>query len=146
MQLYKVKLLEGHSAKKEQIVNGYLAGFDTIGIYTRGEAIKKASMFGGKIEKHGKNYVGVEQKVLSLSKSQISSIILNEMYGCESHKDTDEDLSENVYYGDIFTDILNKESVNAESGTMLAMSNDLLDELRILETLTQNYAYIILVP
>jgi len=53
MKYYKVKLLEGHKAKPEDIVNGYLGNVFNDGevcVYTRGEAIKKAGMFGGKIE------------------------------------------------------------------------------------------------
>ena len=47
---YKVRLLDGHLAKPDQTVNGYL-GSGEPQTYTRGEAIKKARMFGGKIEK-----------------------------------------------------------------------------------------------
>jgi len=52
-QMYRVKLLIGHTAKEDQHKNGYL-GYpheDNPIEYTRGEAIKKARMFGGKIEK-----------------------------------------------------------------------------------------------
>lgn len=49
--LYRVKLLENHSAKPDQIVDGYLSALgDEITTYPRGEAIKKARLFGGKIE------------------------------------------------------------------------------------------------
>lgn len=50
---FKVKLLPDHTAKPDQIINGYLGNSfhdGKITEYTRGEAIKKASMFGGKIE------------------------------------------------------------------------------------------------
>jgi len=53
-KLYKVKLQSGHSAKKDQMnKDGYLSmnGVHPIE-YTRGEAIKKANSFGGKIEIH----------------------------------------------------------------------------------------------
>lgn len=52
-KLYKVKLNEVHHAKADQIINGYLGnifGNGKIAEYTRGEAIKKARMFNGKIE------------------------------------------------------------------------------------------------
>ena len=51
---YKVRLLDGHLAKPDQIVNGYLGNAFGNGepmTYTRGEAIKKARGFKGKIEK-----------------------------------------------------------------------------------------------
>lgn len=54
VKLYRVKLLEGHSAREDQNFNGYV-GFNTRQFaeaceYTRGIAIKKARQFGGKIE------------------------------------------------------------------------------------------------
>jgi len=52
-KFYKVLLLEGHNAKEDQIQDGYLGnafGCGRIEEYSRGEAIKKARMFGGKIE------------------------------------------------------------------------------------------------
>lgn len=52
---WKVRLLEGHDARPEQAVNGYLGnvfGSGKIELYSRGQAIKKARMFKGKIEKH----------------------------------------------------------------------------------------------
>ena len=54
MKYYKVRLLDGHSARPDQIVDGYIGnGFGSGTVhnqYTRGEAIKKARMFGGKAE------------------------------------------------------------------------------------------------
>jgi len=50
---YRVKLNETHNAKPSQIIEGYLGnafGNGEIMEYTRGEAIKKARMFNGKIE------------------------------------------------------------------------------------------------
>jgi len=51
---YKVKLAKNHLAKPNQNCNGYLGysahGNNQIAIYSRGEAIKKAKMFIGKIE------------------------------------------------------------------------------------------------
>lgn len=48
---YRVKVLPGHSAKSDQIIDGYLAWNGEICRYGRGQAIKKARLFGGKIEK-----------------------------------------------------------------------------------------------
>lgn len=52
MTLYNVKLNDDHNAKSEQHENGYLYDPWTQrrAAYTRGEAIKKAALFGGKIE------------------------------------------------------------------------------------------------
>ena len=52
-KFYKVLLPKGHKAQKDQIVDGYLGNTFGNGIgeeFTRGEAIKKARTFGGKIE------------------------------------------------------------------------------------------------
>jgi len=52
-KLYRVKLNENHHARPDQIIDGYLGNAFGNGIvqeYTRGEAIKKAGMFNGKIE------------------------------------------------------------------------------------------------
>jgi len=51
-KFYKVCLLDGHKANEDQIKDGCLkdAFCDTVAEYSRGEAIKKARMFGGKIE------------------------------------------------------------------------------------------------
>ena len=58
MQLYRVKLNDGHSAKPEQIAGGFLGHYSTIdpALYTEREAKKKAKMFGGSIEKFGIEY------------------------------------------------------------------------------------------
>lgn len=54
-QLYRVKLKYNHTASNVQHVDGYL--YDPWAqkphTYTRGEALKKARMFGGKIEATG---------------------------------------------------------------------------------------------
>lgn len=49
-KLYRVRLLSGHDAHKHQIKNGCLAFCGQIQLYTRGQALKKSLMFGGKIE------------------------------------------------------------------------------------------------
>ena len=47
---YKVKLNEGHTARPDQVsTTGYLGNESSESIYTRGEALKKARMFNGKI-------------------------------------------------------------------------------------------------
>ncbi len=52
-KVYRVRLIKGHDARPDQIVDGCLGNsFDNgkIQEYSRGEAIKKAKLFGGKIE------------------------------------------------------------------------------------------------
>lgn len=53
MKYYKVRIPNDSDVEQDQIIDGYLGnafGNGKIAEYTRGEAIKKARMFGGKIE------------------------------------------------------------------------------------------------
>ena len=49
-KLFRVKLNKNNNAQADQQKDGYLALFGKIQKYTRGQAIKKAKLFGGKIE------------------------------------------------------------------------------------------------
>ena len=77
MQLYRVKLNEGHTAKPDQIAGEYLGGYANIDpmLYTRSEAHKKARMFGGTIEPFGRDYTVDELKVIQIPKAQLSQDI-----------------------------------------------------------------------
>ena len=70
--LYNVLLLAGHTAQPDQIYQGFL-GEQKEGkyTYTRGEAIKKARMFGGKIRPEENTFntkVHSIERVVSASK------------------------------------------------------------------------------
>lgn len=77
MQLYAVKLPDNHKAHVSQVVDGYL-GWNEVHLpsrrilYSRGEAIKKASRFGGKIEKVGRDYDSAVQKILIIYKEHLT--------------------------------------------------------------------------
>ncbi len=104
---YKVKLLEGHNARPDQVSNtGYLGNEESECIYTRGEAIKKARVFGGKIEA-----VSLSQALTTVSMTQIPQGVLLDgvlvqLLGREMFMDTDVDLDEKIYSGDVFEAIL----------------------------------------
>lgn len=141
MQLYKVKLNEGHTAEPNQVINGYLASFpDELGIYTRGEALKKAIAFGGKIEKHGRNYSTMESKFLNLDGDELSPAVKRELKNREVYVDTVDDLREPIYYGDVFATILGEETEKEKILQRHAAS--LIDELIVLDNICANYDYV----
>jgi transposase-like protein len=142
MQLYKIKLLKGHNARRGEILNGYLGTTDGVCLYTRGEAIKKARMFGGKIEPHGKNYTAVTSQVISLSRKEISTEVLAELHGREIYKDTDISLNESLYLADVFDAILGE---NDERSLFKRLSFDAAEELYVLRELTFQVTLVMLV-
>lgn len=140
MQLYKVKLNEGHSAKPDQNIDGYLAESGMMCLYTRGEAIKKAKAFNGKIEKHGKNYTVNETSIVDLSKQELSPAVLRELEDREVYVDSDDDINEPIYYGDVFATILGEETEKEKLLQNHAAS--LIDELIILDNICAKYDYV----
>ena len=142
MQLYKIKLNEGHTAEPDQVINGYLASFpDELGIYTRGEALKKAKMFGGKIEKHGKNYTIHECKIIQLAKQELSPAVRNELRDREVYVDTVDDMNESIYYGDVFATILGEVTETVRT----ANTPEVINELLVLDNICAKYQYVMIV-
>ena len=140
MQLYKVKLNEGHEAQPDQVINGYLASFpDELGIYTRREALKKAIAFNGKIEKHGKSYTVNECKIIQLAKQELSPAVQRELDGRQAFT-ADEEFADNIYYGDVFAAILGEETEKEKLLQNHAAS--LIDELIILDNICAKYDYV----
>lgn len=142
MQLYKIKLNEGHTAKRDQIYGGYLGYEGELALYTRGEALKKAFSFNGKIEKHGKNYTLAELRVVQLSRKEISNAVLLELDGREVMKDVHPKINEYMYMGDVFEIIIYD---NGERPLHKRISFEAVEELRVLSQLTFDASYIILV-
>lgn len=142
MQYYRVKLLEGHTAKPEHVVNGYLGNDNTIdpSIYTLHEAHKMAEWFGGEIEPFGKNYAIDDVKVIQIRRNDLSKQVLRELTGREVFTDTDSDINECIYYGTVFEIILGENSEQ----TLLSFNQDIIDELLVLDTLCGNYQYVML--
>jgi len=142
MQLYAVKLNEGHKARPDQQFEGYL-GSGYIEFYTRGEAIKKAKAFGGSIKPMGKNYTVKPLNILQLSKKEIHRLIVEELKGMEAFKDTEE-IGEPLYYGDVFEQIIGEVSeITKMKGTTFPPNFEM--ELKVLNTLCFNADYIMLV-
>ena len=138
MQLYKVKLNEGHKAQPDQVTNGYLGYAGDLELYTRGEALKKAIAFGGKIEKHGKNYTVNEVNIIQLAKEELSPAVRNELRDREVYVDTVDDMNEPIYYGDVFATILGEVTETVRT----ANTPEVIDELLVLDNICAKYQYV----
>jgi hypothetical protein len=142
MQYYRVKLKEGHTARPEHVVNGYLGNDSTIdpSIYTLSEANKMAEWFYGEIEPFGKNYGIDDVKVIQISRKDLSNQVLKELQDREVFTDTDCEIDERIYYGSVFETILGE---NGEQ-TLLSFNQDIIDELLVLDTMCGSYQYVML--
>ena len=109
MKKYKVKLLEGHKAKDTDIVDGYLGnifGNGRIATYDRGEAIKKANMFGGVTElAKGIHEVIGSLSIQTIPENALLDGVVKLLKGREAFKDASE-MNEVIYQGDVFEEIL----------------------------------------
>lgn len=147
-QLYRVKLLEGHTAKADQVAGGYLGDYSSIdpALYSKGEAQKKAKMFGGKVEPFGKVYHITECKILQIRKEQISQQLIDELNGRESFVDTDNDLNEEIYSADIFETILCELDEYIKKQRLITWGGyqPFIDELLILNELSREYQYVMI--
>ena len=111
MKKYRVVLLEGHKAKADQIIDGCLGNvFDDgkVALYDRGDAIKKARMFGGKIvEAQGLHSVIGKLSIQTIPENALLFGVTKLLNGREAFKDaTDND--ERMYHGDIFETLANE--------------------------------------
>lgn len=114
MKHYRVKLNEINNAKPHQQKDGYLAfeDNDTWGkwsgqpyVYTRGEALKKANMFGGKIELVPHSNVIGNLKMASIPDNAILHEIVLLLHRQKQFKDILPN-DEGIYAGDVFQTIL----------------------------------------
>lgn len=142
MQLYKVKLKQGHKAKPDQMCGEYLGYGDIICLYTYREAQKKAIAFGGIFEPHGKNYTVNNVKVLQLAKQELSPAVLRELREREVYTDPADETNEPIYYGDVFATILGEE--NEMDKLLQRHSASLIDELLVLDKVCANYEYVMI--
>jgi len=122
MKLYKVKLNDGT----------YLT--NDIGreiLYTRGEALKKVSRFGGKIELYRDFKSGREAKILQLSTVDISKEVLSLLPKSVINYNG---LIGHIYHSELFYELF----FNCKK------SEPYFDELYALYELTNRYRYVIL--
>ncbi len=140
MQLYKVKLNEGHTAKRDQIYGTYLGDDDGLALYTRGEALKKARMFGGSIEPQGRNYITAKLNILQLSRNELSTEALLELN--KRHVMVDKLSVEMMYFGDVFSTILTE---NYDRPLNQRLTFDCEEEIRVLDHMSHDFEYIMLI-
>ena len=135
MQLFAVRVTE---------TNKLLENEGTTCLYTRGEAIKKARAFSGKIEKYGKKFTVKNINIIQLSRKEINIWILNEMSLNPAYKHTDTTINEDMYAGHIFQDILdmlNTNEVLLKFPTYIAI----VEELKVLASISWINDYVTLV-
>ncbi len=144
---YKVKLLNGHTAKPTQIVNGYLGNSFNDGKvekYSRGEAIKKAHMFGGVTEKIERTVLVKETATITLDEN---SLIFGVELLLKSWIPTflnGSDKTQVIYKASVFQDILNDNSKLLKEASTIA-SDKVLNQLEELVDITANYDYVIII-
>jgi len=132
MQIYYVHLPEGHTAASDQIKDNCLVDQDgNLHLYTRGEAIKKAKLFNGKIKPYGKNYTISDAKMLQLDKSTLIPQVVFLME--ELKVFGDHQLNETICYGNVFDTIIETEK---------NIPDDVLVELNALSVISTYYHYI----
>ncbi len=126
---YKVKLLDGHNARPDQVSNtGYLGNEDSESIYTRGEALKKARMFKGKIELVALSKVLSTVTMTKIPQNALTDWVFRQLQGREMFEDTE--TGEKIYNGDVFETILG-EYGELESSPLYPQAKHMkqLDEL-----------------
>jgi hypothetical protein len=149
MQLYRVRLNEGHTARPDQIAGDYLGGYETIDpmLYTRREATKKAKMFGGSIVPFGRDYHLNELKVIQIPKNQLSQALINELKDREVFTDTDNMLEEVMYSSDVFEAILGEQFEYFGKQNLIRVGVEyqvLVDELMVLDEICKDSQYVMI--
>ena len=138
MSKYKVKLIEGHKAKANQNVNGYLGSL-VEGIpshYTRGVAIKKAAAFGGKIEVVKSSLTFETMRMAKISRNALIWGIETELVRISPEfVDTNIALNEKIYTADVFSNMFDKDRFDPKA---LIQLEELINEM-------QDFDYVMLI-
>lgn len=132
MQVYRVKLTEGHTAEANQISkDGYLC--DEHGVpylYSAVNARNKANKFGGKREPFGKNYVTSHVKTLQFDEIVFEPKTLRLLRDAAVYKH-DSGIPQFFVYASIFEDLLG-----------LSNTEDIQEELQALAYMCTHYDYV----
>ncbi len=128
---YRVKATENtqvHSENNQSLIDGYLAWCGEVQLYTRGEAIKKANMFNGKIEEFNHPLIDTmrDSSLTQISRSAMSEGLLKALDGREAFTDTNVELGETIYEASVFEEVL---------GENVVTDVDVLQELTLLSQL-----------
>jgi hypothetical protein len=131
MKHFKVKL----HTPREGIANseGYLSDIDGLTlVYTRGEALKKARMFGGgKVELLDLSKVLHKVSMIQIPENALLHEVVKELSGREMFNDADPDNTERIYSGDIFGQIL-EETLQREDTGFSPVPQKVIDQLNYL--------------
>jgi len=128
MKRYRVKLNAKHYAQPDQIKDGYLAGFGVIQTYTRGEALKKARMFEGKIELVKLSTVLAPLSMVAIPENALLDGVVKLLKGREAFDDATR-VSEKIYHGGIFEEISSELAEYPNDEQVPKKVLDQLDEL-----------------
>lgn len=138
---YRVVLKENNTAKDDQKKDGYLASFGRIGSYTRGEAIKKADMFGGEIERVEETFIITDAKMAQIHENNLLKGVLKELKGREQFEDTEDTLGERIYNADVFEQILSE--IGEDGGNPFRVKDKkVIDQLEELADALGEYQYV----
>jgi hypothetical protein len=131
MKHFKVKLKN----PKEGLVDseGFLCDIDGLPyVYTRGEALKKARMFGGgSVELLELSTVLHKVSMIQIPENGLLHGVIKELSGREMFNDADHDNTERIYSGDIFGQIL-EETLQREDTGFSPVSQKVIDQLNYL--------------
>ncbi len=145
MKKYYVKLNADHNAEPNQVVNGYLGENGVKYCYSRGEAIKKARMFGGgKIELVELSTVITEVTMMQIPENALLTRIENELIGREAFKDAT-DMDEKIYQGGVFQAIAGEfAEMKRANQTTFYPQQKVIDQLDLLcQLVTSDYVMIV---
>jgi hypothetical protein len=140
---YKVKVSPNNYIKAEQITSdGYVKFYDTdtAWLYTKGEAQKKAGIFGGKIEA-----VDYTKSIKTVTTTQIPNNLISYavkslLKGREAFNDNTTN-NEIIYQGDVFRTILSE--INETKFRIFRPTNEIMNQLRELsQIVTTDYIQI----
>jgi len=165
-QLYAIRITDMAKYKQNnlsdrKLIDGLLAdGFDETKpmLYTQiGVAKQKASIFGGKIEKVGKEYQTDEAKIIKLLAHEISSDLKAKLAGSQYFNDIEPTSQEHIYNSGVFENLLDVHKT-IEAGRVKAanvnigndvvapfLSESLVDECRVLSEICTGYDYLQLI-
>ncbi len=123
---YKIKLLEGHTANDDQKAGDYLGnifGNGKAGLYSLGDARKKARMFGGKLELHVPSVLITDIKVAQVDGNHLLSGVIA-LLGDAIFIDTQ--INDKIYSASIIDNIIGMVD---KSGAADVPTYDQLNEL-----------------
>ena len=130
---YRIKLKENHNARPDQTVKcvtgdlylKYMSG-DIPALYTRGEAIKKSSMFKGSLEKYTSKYELAD--VIDVAQIRIENIPADLLAAIDmqepAYVDADDSLGEEMFSVDVLDAVI-QEAYDKEDKRIMAEALEL---------------------